>query len=123
GASDLELRRPGRSYTVDTLRTLRRDHPGLDLHFVLGADQLADFHRWREPEEVGRLAQLVVMARAGEDPAGLDPGVDVTPRIVPVTRIDLSATRLRERVREGRSIRYLVPDGVLRIIHDEHLYT
>jgi nicotinate-nucleotide adenylyltransferase len=122
-ASDLELRRPGPSYTVDTLREFRRQGVGEELFFLMGSDQLAEFHRWREPEEVGRLARLVVMAREGDDPDLTTPGVQVDPLVVPVTRIDLSATRVRNRVREGRSIRYLVPDPVRRIILDERLYT
>ena len=122
-ASDLELRRPGPSYTVDTLREFRRQGVGEELFFLMGSDQLAEFHRWREPEEVGRLARLVVMAREGDDPDLTTPGVQVEPLVVPVTRIDLSATRVRNRVREGRSIRYLVPDPVRRIILDERLYT
>jgi len=123
GASDLELRRPGPSYTVDTLREFRKEGIARELFFLMGSDQLAEFHRWREPEEVGRLATLVVMAREGDDPTASNPRVDVTPLVVPVTRIDLSATRVRNRVREGRSIRYLVPDRVRRIILDERLYT
>lgn len=122
-ASDLELRRPGPSFTVDTLREVRSQGIGDELFFLMGSDQLAEFHRWREPEEVGRLARLVVMAREGDDPVLADPGVSVDPLVVPVTRIDLSATRVRNRVREGRSIRYLVPDPVRRIILDERLYT
>jgi nicotinate-nucleotide adenylyltransferase len=123
GASDLELRRPGPSYTVDTLRQLREERVGRELFFLMGSDQLAEFHRWREPEEVGRLATLVVMAREGDDPTVSNARVEVVPMVVPVTRIDLSATRVRNRVREGRSIRYLVPDPVRRIILDERLYT
>jgi nicotinate-nucleotide adenylyltransferase len=122
-ASDLELRRPGPSYTVDTLRQLREQGIARELFFLMGSDQLAEFHRWREPEEVGRLATLVVMAREGDDPTVSNPRVEVAPVVVPVTRIDLSATRVRNRVREGRSIRYLVPDPVRRIILDERLYT
>lgn len=122
-ASDLELRRPGPSYTVDTLREFRRQGVAGELFFLMGSDQLAEFHRWREPEEVGRLARVVVMAREGDDPDMATPGVEVDPLVVSVTRIDLSATRVRNRVREGRSIRYLVPDPVRRIILDERLYT
>lgn len=119
---DLELRRPGTSWTVDTLRALAQADPDHDLFLLMGADQLADFHRWREPHEVARLASVVVMARDGEQPRVAD-GFALDPLVVPVTRLDISSTRIRARVREGRSIRYLVPDGVLRIIREERLYT
>lgn len=117
-----ELGRPGPSWTVDTLRELSVVDPGAERVLLMGADQLADFHRWREPLEVARLARVAVMAREGEHPR-VAPGFPLEPVVVPVTRLDLSSTRIRERVREGRSIRYLVPDGVLRIIRDERLYT
>lgn len=123
---DRELRREGTSYTVDTLRELREElgagEPERELAFLMGADQLADLHRWREPEEVARLARLVVMARAGEEPAEVDSGLDVTYEKVEVPRIDLSSTDIRHRVREGRPIRYLVPERVREIIEREGLY-
>jgi len=115
---DLELRRTGPSYTVDTLRLLRERHPGCELYFLIGVDQVRELHTWREPEEVARLATLVAVSRGGEDP-----GASPYPlRRVAVTRIDISATEVRRRVREGRSIRYLVPEGVRELIEREGLY-
>lgn len=115
---ELELRRPGASYTVDTLRELRARHPHAELYFVVGMDQLKEFHSWREPEEVARLARLVGVSRHGETP---DPGGPVAVP-VEVTRIDLSATDIRGRIRAGRPIRYFVPDPVLEIIERDGLY-
>jgi nicotinate-nucleotide adenylyltransferase len=116
---DLELRRPGASYSVDTLRHLSARHPGAELFFIIGTDQLREFQSWREPEEVVRLARLTVMAREGESapPDGPFPA-----RPVAVTRIDLSATEIRRRVESGESIRYFVPDAVIEIIEREGLY-
>lgn len=122
-ASDMELRREGPSFTVDTLRELRRRRPDAVLHFVLGVDQFAELHAWKEPEEVARLARLVVITREGDDPGSVEPGVDVSYDFVPVTRVDVSSTEIRQRVRAGRPIRYLVPDPVRRIIEREALYT
>lgn len=131
--SDVELGREGPSYTVDTLRYLRETHPGAELFFLLGADQLAEFHDWREPEEIVRLARLVAIARDGAPPGRFftDGGgkegstsdlAGAEPLSLPVTRIDLSSTDLRERVRAGRSIRYLVPEDVRRLIETNRLY-
>jgi len=114
--SDAELSRVGPSYTVDTLAYFRRLYPNAEIFFVLGADQAAAFDTWREPEKVAALANLVVLAREGIQV----PEEEFVP--VPVTRLDISATGIRERVREGRSIRYLVPDEVRKIIEGNRLY-
>ncbi len=119
GADDLELRRTGPSYTVDTLRALRAREPGAELVFLTGADNLADMPRWREPDEIARLATLAIVSRAGETvpPEAPYPAVAVT-----VTRLDVSSTEVRRRVAAGQSIRYLVPDAVRAVIERERLY-
>lgn len=120
--SRVEIDRGGPSYTVDTLRWLRGRHPEDEIHLVVGVDQLRGFARWREPEEVARLARLVVLSREGVDPARVAAGVDVSYRTVPVTRVDVSSSDVRGRIREGRSVRYQVPEAVRRIIEEEQLY-
>jgi nicotinate-nucleotide adenylyltransferase len=118
---DLELRREGASYSADTLRQLAAREPDAQLFFVIGVDQLREFGSWREPDVVVRLATLVVVSRAGDDAA--DAGEVAFPVLpVQVTRIDLSATEIRRRIREGDPIRYLVPDAVREIIEREGLY-
>lgn len=123
--SDIECRRPPPSFTVDTLRQLAAMEPAT-WHLILGADQWGRFGGWREPDQIATLAELVLVTREGERPADIDPGLasGARPpfREVPITRIDVSSTLVRRRVREGRSIRYLVPDGVRRIIEAEKLY-
>jgi nicotinate-nucleotide adenylyltransferase len=116
GVSEVELRRSGPSFTVDTLGHFREIHPEAEIFFILGADQAASFDTWEEPERVASLATLAVMNRAGIGPP---------PRgflSVPVTRVDVSATEIRARVRAGRSIRYVVPDAVREIIASHRLY-
>jgi nicotinate-nucleotide adenylyltransferase len=117
-ADDLELQRWGPSYTVDTLRELRGRWPGADPTLLLGADALRDLPTWREPEEVARLARLAVLNRLGD---GV-PGSPFAALPVPVTRVDISATEIRRRVRENVPIRHLVPDSVRHIIENERLY-
>jgi nicotinate-nucleotide adenylyltransferase len=123
--SDIELRREGVSFTVDTLRGLRELYPESSLFLIVGADQWRTFGSWRDPWEISRLATLVVMTREGEGAAG-DAGFgEVGPPVcteVPVLRIDISSTDIRARVREGRSIRYLVPEAGRRIIEAAKLY-
>lgn len=121
--SRTELERGGPSYTVDTVRTLRASEPGVQWHVVIGADQLRRFAEWREPEELARLASLVVMNRRGSDPGEMRVGgVDLAWTPVEVTRVDVSSTRIRRRAAEGRSLRYLVPERVRRIIEENGLY-
>jgi len=127
GVSAVEMERHGPTYTVDTLRTLREMHPKTELFFLLGTDQLAEFHEWREPEDIVSLATLVAMAREGAavDPVStmiLPADLKVDFVRIPVTRLDVSSTDIRSRVQEGRSVRYLVPPEVHRIMEDHGLY-
>jgi nicotinate-nucleotide adenylyltransferase len=118
--SDVELRRNAPSYTVDTLRELRRERPNDELFLLLGVDQVAELSTWREPEEVLRNARLVMLARSGVSEAAATSMVHQT---VPVTRVDVSSTLVRERVAAGQSVRYLVPENVEQIIAAERLYS
>jgi len=116
GVSEVELSRGGPSYTVDTLTHFRKQHPEAEIFFIMGADQATALDTWQEPGRVVSLATLVVMGRAG---AGVPSGEFLS---VPVTRVDISATEIRKRVLDGRSIRYLVPEGVRQIIESNRLY-
>lgn len=110
--SDLEFRRGGPSYTIDTLEELRTRYPEADLILILGADQFAVFDTWKEWRRIPDLARIAVMHREGETPAPPD-GVDPIGYIaVHVTRIDLSASRIRDRLARGASIRFLVPESI-----------
>lgn len=105
----IEIERAGLSFTVDTLAAYR-DRPGLgELFFIVGADVLASFHRWREPERVLQLATLVVLRRS-QDEIALPPAV--TARVLDSRRVDVSSTEIRGRVRAGLSVRGFVPDAV-----------
>jgi nicotinate-nucleotide adenylyltransferase len=114
--SEVEVRRSGPSYTVDTLRHIRELNPEAELFFVMGVDQAATFQDWHEPESVASLAHLVVLAREGVE---LPEGNFMT---TPVTRVDVSSSVIRARVREGKTIRHLVPDGIRKIIESHRLY-
>lgn len=118
-ACDLELRRQGPSYTVTTLRELHARHPGAELFFLTGADNLRELPQWREPDEVVRLARLVVVSRRGE---GVPAGLPYAAVAVPVTRVDVSSTEVRRRIAAGQTVRYLVPDAVRETIARLGLY-
>ncbi len=114
----LELGRPGPSYTVDTLRALREREPGEELTLLLGADAAAELEAWHEAAEIPRLARVVVFARPGAEV----PASPFISRSIQVPAIEISATEVRRRAREGRSLRYWVPDPVAGYITRHRLY-
>lgn len=118
--SDIELRRAGPSYTVDTLRELRERDPTGVLFLLLGVDQFREFHTWREPDEIARLATIVVMSRGGAEPPELPR--EFAYQWLPVTRVDISATEIRRRLAAGEPVKYLVPPAVEEMIRREGLY-
>lgn len=120
--SRVEVDRAPPSYTVDTLRRLGEDEPHVRWTLLIGVDQWTSFGDWKEPTEIGGLARIAVLTREGQDPKGVDPGVDIPWVPVPVTRLDISSSQLRERVRRGRSLRHLVPDPVREFIESKELY-
>jgi nicotinate-nucleotide adenylyltransferase len=124
--SSLEIDRPGPSYSEVTLEALQGEHPGAELFFILGRDALIDFPHWHDPQRIAELATLAVaerddMALGGEGDAGL-PGLHVRLCRLQMPRVDINATAIRENVRDGRSIRYLVPDAVAAYIEERGLY-
>ena len=122
----IELDRDPPSYTVDTLRALRGRMPDAELVLLLGADQWPSFARWKDAQDIARIAEIAVMAREGTAPADIDPGFapgdEVPWRPVDVRRVDVSSTEVRERVRAGRPIDDLVPPAVARLIEEHELY-
>ena len=122
--STLEIDRDGPSYTVDTLRELRRSMRDAELYLIMGADQFASFGTWREPDAIVRLARLAVMDRAGDRAADVEPGVPVGDAVfVPVRRVDVSSTDVRARRRAGEDLGDSVPEAVRAIIERERLYS
>jgi nicotinate-nucleotide adenylyltransferase len=116
-ACDLEMRRGGVSYTVDTLREIRR-RTEARLHLIVGADALNLLPQWKESREVRALATLVVVARPGHRTRLRMP----KNHIVDVPLLDISGTEIRDRVCKGLSVRYLVPEAVERYIRKKGLY-
>ncbi len=117
-----EALRPTVSYTVDTLRHLRATRPDDTLHLLLGADAFAEFHLWRDPDEIVHLATLAVARRgAAEAPLHTSP-YGTHARSFRMPAVDFSSTDIRARAREGKSVRYLVPWTVATFIEATGLY-
>lgn len=146
-----ELEQPGPSWTVETLRHLRKQYPAAELWLLLGADQWAEFPAWKGPEEILSMACVGVIGRTGELHSTTEDTESTELRqreaqrladalrpqcppwlkheldqdrvaFVNATRIDISSSEVRRRVGVGESVRYLVPDAVVEIIFREQLY-
>lgn len=123
--SRLELDRPGPSYTIDTLRHFHRLCPDPDsLYFIAGADAIRDLRRWHEPDALLAACRFVAAIRPGFDlePLRADTALWARIDVLPVPLLDISSTALRRRVREGRSVKYLLPDAVEDYIRTKRLY-
>lgn len=110
--SDIEYRMEGPSYTVRTLERLREEESPAVLYCVIGVDQLRVIESWHEHDRLPEVASVVVMTRAGREPRSADAVAPIPYLETEVTRIDVSGTRIRERLRAGRSIRFLVPEAL-----------
>lgn len=127
--STIDVERPGLSYSVETLRTLRRQLGAeAEIFFLIGADSLIELPSWRDPAALVELGHVVAVNRPGYpvvDLHDLEPAIPgAADRIMQITTpgVDVSATELRRRVFEGKPIRYLLPDAVREYIRRRGLY-
>jgi nicotinate-nucleotide adenylyltransferase len=124
---ELELRREGPSYTVDTLKELKSQSSTNELFLILGGDIAAGLPEWREPEQVLELATVAIAKRRGTARDTVQKALDQLKggdraRFFAMPRIGISSTMVRRRIRAGQPIRYFVPDGVLEYIETHALY-
>jgi nicotinate-nucleotide adenylyltransferase len=142
--SDVELSRPGKSYSIDTIRHYtRRRSPKNSLYFILGLDAFRDIDSWKDVQDIFSLCHLIVTSRPGNGdsmshrtiPVAVRKGFCYDPRrkafrykdgkylfFTRLTDIAISASKIRRRMREGKSIRYLVPSEVESYIEKKGLY-
>jgi len=125
--SDVEIRRQGLSYTVDTLRELRQTYPRDELFLILGWDAARMFATWHEPQKVRELASIVVVTRPGsphpDDQAMRAAGLDPQATILCVRPTpDISGSALRRAIAKGESLADRVPDAVERYMVEHGLY-
>ena len=114
-------------YSVETVPLIKERHEGDEWSFIAGADEVSNLLSWKEPDRLLEEATMVAATRPGYDVSNLDhlaEALENFEKIIPVecTLIDISATGIRRILAEGKSIRYLVPDGVHEIIYDRELY-
>ena len=126
--SEIDLRRPGPSFTADSLEEVRKTVSSeTDLYFLMGMDSLRDFPGWHRPDKIARLAQLGIARRPGVDVSLIDierqvPEARGRIEIVNVPLIDISSSDIRDRARTGRPFRFQVMPGVADYIRKSGLY-
>lgn len=125
--SALEVEREGPSYTYETLEALAEDRADTQLVFVMGADAAVGLESWRNPERVVELASLAVARRAGVSEADVAAvlrslGCEERATMLEMPQFGVSSSAVRERARQGRPLRYLVPDSVASFIEEKGIY-
>ena len=125
--SDLEVGRDEVSYSYRTLELLAEEEPGRELYFLLGADMAAGLAGWKEPERVVQLARLGVVPRPGVGIGAVNSalerlGASDRAEIIDMPLCGASSTTVRQRAREGKPLRHLVPDRVIGLIEERRLY-
>jgi nicotinate-nucleotide adenylyltransferase len=119
--SRVDVDRDGPTYTIDTLRDLSAQLPDAELHFITGADALAQILSWKDADELFRLARFIAVTRPGYQLSSDHlPGQQID--LIEVPALAISSTGCRDRVRTGLPVWYLVPDGVVQYINKHHLY-
>lgn len=127
--SDADLGRPGPHYAVDSIRRLRERNPEVEFAYLMGSDSLLDLPTWYQPSRLLEACKVLgVMLRPGEDCdlGGLElelPGIAEKVHFLDAPQVGISSRNIRRRVREGRTYRYLVPEGVAEIMKELRLYS
>jgi nicotinate-nucleotide adenylyltransferase len=124
-----EMQRGGLTYTCETLRLMRANHPEAEYYFIIGADSLFTFDSWREPGRICRACTLVAAVRDHSTNAQMEEKIQELreaygARILRLhtENIDISSNMLREWVSMGKSLRYYVPDPVIAYIEEQQIY-
>jgi len=129
---DIEVRREGPSYSIDTVEQLREEYPGMELCFLIGSDTLPELHSWHRIYDLLERCRFITFLRPGHGPEMPEPeSLRLDPPwperllkdVMTGRRIDISSSDIRHRVAEGMSVRYMVPRAVETYIAEHGLYT
>lgn len=122
--SDVEIKRGGVSYSIDTIRYIKKENKlkTNELYFLIGSDILKDFHKWKSPDEILEESTVIVAIRPGFKPSSVPSWILSKLQFANIPRFELSATNIRKRWRENKTIRYMVTQPVWEFINDNNLY-
>jgi nicotinate-nucleotide adenylyltransferase len=112
---DRELLRQGPSYAIETVREIEREIPGAEIYYLIGEDNVAELGTWKESDELVQRVRMVVLGRRGQAPSHPWPIIS--------RQVEISSTEIRNRVAQGRSVRYLMPEMSRQILLQNSLYS
>jgi nicotinate-nucleotide adenylyltransferase len=118
--SDYEIKKEGISYTIDTLKEFKKKYD--ELEFIIGYDNIFKFHTWKNPDEIMKITEILVLKRKSSLPPPHEDKYVKSALFVETRGIEISATDIREKVKQGMPIHYLVPEKVKEYIYSFNLY-
>ena len=118
-ASDIEFHLPRPSFTIDTMTYLKEKHPGHVFSIIMGSDGIQNLHNWKNAEVLVKEHTIYVYKRPGFD---VNTSLDVKLHILDAPLLEISSTRIRKLIKEGKSVRYLVPENVREEIEKGNYY-
>ena len=123
--SDVEIRRGGISYTIDTVKMIKEDfvHENDEIFYLIGSDSLMDFHNWKAPRGILDECQVVVAIRPGFQPSDIPAWILHRIQFANIPRFEISSTNIRHRWKENKTIRYMVTLPVWEYINENNLYS
>ena len=127
--SAMEVERKGKTYTVDTISEIKKINPGLIIYFVMGADEIQSIDTWREPARLLGMCRIIAVTRPGFDVEKEMKAVENTKKkygceihFLEVPSLDISSTDLRNRIKSGKAVKYLIPIEAEKYIDEHELY-
>ncbi len=127
---DIEIKRCGYTYSYETLEQLQKEYPENEFYFIFGADCLFAIEKWKYPERIFRVCKVIAAVRNGssivemeQKRKELEERFHAKITLLPFPNLEISSTNLRERIRQGKSVRYLIPDAVIDYIEEKHFYS
>jgi len=124
-ASDIEVKRDGRSYTIDTLKELKSIYSQDELYFIIGSDLLKYLDGWKDWDDIVKMVKFIVATRPGyplEEISTYIASRQTGASTVAIRAVDVSGFEIRKAIKENKSFRYLVPEGVFKYIDKKRLY-
>lgn len=127
---DIEIKRCGYTYSYETLEQLQNEYPDDEFYFIFGADCLFTIEKWKYPERIFGICKVIAAVRNGssivemeQKRKELEERFHAQISLLPFPNLEISSTNLRERIRQGKSVRYLIPDAVIDYIEEKHFYS